>query len=158
MTLGGVGRAHPPHEPAPGGCRAHRNERLDVNQTMRRRIAALVCAAVVGLAPSAALAEGDSVANEAGIGALAAVGTLVYGPVKIVYAALGLVFGGAAWGLSGGDSDVLDAVITPSVRGDYVLTPEHIRMERDIEFMGRDPEYRFPQTAMLDDEEPLSYE
>ena len=128
-----------------------------MNETTRRRVAALVCALVVALAPTTALADDDALANEAGIGALAAVGTLVYGPVKIVYAAMGLVFGGAAWGLSGGDSEVLNAVITPSVRGDYVLTPEHIRMERDIEFMGRDPQYRFPQTAMLD-EEPLGYE
>jgi hypothetical protein len=82
------------------------------------------------------------------------VGTLFYGPTKIVYAVLGLVFGGAAWGLSGGDNSVLDAVITPSVRGDYVLTPEHVRMEREIEFMGRDPEYRYSQTAMVEDTTP----
>ncbi len=122
-----------------------------MNQTMRRRAAATVCALAIAMAPSMAAAEDDSMASEAGIGALAAVGTLIYGPAKIVYAALGLVFGGAAWGLSGGDNEVLERVITPSVRGDYVLTPEHIRMERSIEFYGRDPEYRYSQTAMVDE-------
>ena len=71
--------------------------------------------------------------------------------MKMVYALCGLVFGGMAWGLSGGDSDVMLAVVTPSVRGDYVVTPSHLRMERRLEFFGSDPEYR-AQTAMMDDD------
>jgi hypothetical protein len=123
-----------------------------MKQMMRRRTAAMVCALAIALAPSMAAAEqSEGMANEAGVGVLAAVGTLIYGPVKIVYAALGLVFGGAAWGLSGGDNEVLNAVITPSVRGDYVLTPAHVRMEESLEFFGRDPEYRYSETAMVDE-------
>ena len=122
-----------------------------MKEMMRRRGAALVCALAIAMAPQLASAQQETMANEAGIGALAALGTLVYGPAKIVYATLGLVFGSAAWGLSGGDNEVLSAVITPSVRGDYVLTPQHVRMERNIEFFGRDPEYRYAQTAMLDE-------
>jgi hypothetical protein len=76
------------------------------------------------------------------MGALAALGTLIYGPAKVVYALSGLIFGGLAWGLSGGDSDVLRAVVTPAVRGDYVLTPALLRGERPIEFFGKNPEYR----------------
>jgi len=119
---------------------------------MRRRVAATACALAIALAPGMASAvEDEGIANEAGVGAAAAIGTLVYGPAKIIYATLGLVFGGAAWGLSGGDNEVLNAVITPSVRGDYVLTPEHVRMERNLEFFGRDPEYRYSQTAMVEE-------
>jgi hypothetical protein len=62
--------------------------------------------------------------------------------VKVLYAGMGLLVGGFAWGLSGGDSNVLHAVITPAVRGDYVITPPLLRGERPIEFFGRDPEYR----------------
>jgi hypothetical protein len=98
--------------------------------------------------PAAARADlGSGLPNEGGIGAVAALSTLLYGPVKLTYATLGLVFGGAAWGLSGGDQSVLEAVVTPAVRGDYVVTPEHIRMERGIEFYGRDPQYREVQQA-----------
>jgi hypothetical protein len=86
--------------------------------------------------PGPAFAAGDT-ASEAGIGAGAALCSLIYGPVKIAYATLGLVFGGMAWGLSGGDSDVLDAVVTPAVRGDYVVTPAILRGERKLEFVGR---------------------
>ena len=107
------------------------------------------------LAPGVATA-GGSITNEAGIGALSALSTLVYGPVKIVYATTGLLIGGIAWGLSGGDPDVLAAVVTSAVRGDYVVTPAHMRMERSLEFFGQDPAYRTsaPHTAMLD-EAPL---
>lgn len=83
----------------------------------------------------------ESMGSEAGIGAGAAICSLVYGPVKIVYATLGLVFGGMAWALSGGDADVLDAVVTPAVRGDYVVTPSILRGERPLEFIGRRPGY-----------------
>ncbi len=108
------------------------------------------------LAPGVAIADEDSISNEAGIGALSALSSLVYGPVKIVYATTGLLIGGIAWGLSGGDPDVLAAVVTSAVRGDYVVTPAHMRMERSLEFFGQDPAYRRSEsrTAMLD-EDPL---
>jgi hypothetical protein len=110
--------------------------------------AALILA--VAAAPTAALAEQDSgLSNEAGIGALSALSTLLYGPVKLTYATLGLMIGGAAWGLSGGDPQVLDSVVTAAVRGDYVVTPEHIRMERGLEFYGRAPRYREVQQASV---------
>jgi hypothetical protein len=83
----------------------------------------------------------ESTAVEAGTGVGAALATLVYGPVKVVYSALGLVFGGFAWGLSGGDSSVMSAVITPAVRGDYVVTPSHLTGDRSLEFFGREQGY-----------------
>lgn len=117
------------------------------------RFRAIWIAAVlaVAVAPGAAIAEDDSMTAEAGIGVLAAISTLVYGPVKIVYATCGLIFGGLAWGLSGGDNDVMTAVVTPSVRGDYVVTPSNIRMEEPVEFFGRDPRYRSSRHAMVQD-------
>ncbi len=107
----------------------------------RARRALLACVVMIALAPQAARAQ-ESMQSEAGLGALAAFASLFYGPVKLIYATSGLIFGGLAWGLSGGDSDVLKAVITPSVRGDYVITPAILRGERPLEFFGRDPEYR----------------
>ena len=120
------------------------------------RGAALLCALVLALAPSVTGAEEkqEALTSEAVIGAAAALATLIYGPIKITYAALGLVFGGVAYGLSGGDSDVLEAVVTPAVRGDYVVTPANVRMNRSIEFFGREPEFRYSQTAMLPTEPP----
>ena len=119
----------------------------------RARAGLLACVLAVTLAPGVA-AAGESMTSEAGIGALAAISSLIYGPVKLVYAVSGLIVGGIAWGLSGGDPDVMAAVVTPAVRGDYVVTPTHLRRERPIEFFGQDPAYRASasQTAMMDDD------
>ena len=123
-----------------------------MKNTRRRRAVLLACILGLAIAPCPGFAEEDGLTNEAGVGMLAALSTLVYGPTKIVYASMGMVFGGVAWGLAGGDSDVMKAVITPSVRGDYVVTPAHIRMERSLEFLGRDPQYRATQHAMVSED------
>ena len=96
---------------------------------------------VLALVLQAGPARADDGASEAGVGVASAAATLIYGPTKVVYSLLGVVFGGFAYGLSGGDSDVMRAVITPAIRGDYVITPEHIRGERNVEFFGRSPDY-----------------
>lgn len=106
---------------------------------------AFVMAATVAAGPAAA----DDLGTEAGMGALAGISTLFYAPVKLVYATAGLLFGGIAWGLSGGDSDVMMAVMTPAVRGDYVITPAQLRMEDQIEFFGKDPAYRDSENQQL---------
>lgn len=118
----------------------------------RRRIRSvlLVAVLVVALQPGPAMAEG-SAGSEAGVGVGAALCSLVYGPTKIVYAILGGVFGGMAWALSGGDGEVANAVITPAVRGDYVVTPSHLRGEKPLEFIGRRPGYS--QDATMVEEE-----
>ena len=121
-----------------------------MNIAKRLKVALLTGVLAVTIAPGAALAD-TGMSAEGGMGALSAISSLVYGPVKLVYALCGLIFGGVAWGLSGGDSDVMLAVVTPSVRGDYVVTPSHLRMERRLEFFGSNPEYR-TQTAMMDDD------
>ena len=112
-----------------------------MTHSMSLRAVLLAGILAIAIQPGVARAE-DHVASEGGWGALSAISSLIYGPVKVCYAVLGTVFGGLAWGLSGGDSDVLHAVITPAVRGDYVITPSHIRGERTLEFLGRDPSYR----------------
>ncbi len=97
------------------------------------------------------MAAAESTRENAGMGAASAVCSLLYAPTKLVYAALGTVFGGLAWGLSGGDSDVLDAVLLPAVRGDYVVTPAHLRGEETLEFVGRRPGYE-GETAVVAEE------
>jgi hypothetical protein len=116
---------------------------------MKHRWSGLVLAALMASTVAAGPAAADEMTTEAGMGALAAVSTLVYAPVKLVYATAGLLFGGIAWGLSGGDSDVMMAVVTPAVRGDYVITPSHLRMEKSIEFFGKDPAYRDAQDQQV---------
>ncbi len=92
--------------------------------------------------PAAAMAgRSAEMSKQAGLGFGSAVGSLIYAPVKLCYAIGGLVVGGLAWAFSGGDNEVANVVLTPSILGDYVLTPEHLRGEKSIEFFGRDPDY-----------------
>ena len=113
-----------------------------MTRTTRTASVALACILLVGLHPGSAPAEEQSTGAAAGWGALSALTSLVYAPVKVVYAVGGLVVGGFAWVFSAGDNDVVRTVTTPAVRGDYVVTPEHLRGKRPLEFIGRDPEYR----------------
>ncbi len=112
------------------------------------RVTVMMGVLVFALQSSPVRAEGG--ASEAGAGTAAVIASLVYGPVKVVYSLLGVIFGGFAWGLSGGDTEVLSAVVTPAIRGDYVITPSHIRLERPIEFIGRQPNYR-EDTVVLEE-------
>ena len=106
---------------------------------MRRRAAVLACVLVLGASPALAQ-QSEPTYENGGLGAAAALCSLVYAPVKLTTAILGLVVGGFAYPLSGGDTDVMMSVINTSVRGDYVVTPSHLRGERPLEFFGRAPE------------------
>jgi hypothetical protein len=116
---------------------------LSRGRALRRLAVTLVCVVtLVASAGTAIASEKGDMAQEAGLGLGAVLVSLVYGPVKVVYAACGAVVGGLAFLFSGGDADVAGVIMTPSVRGDYVLTPSHLRGEREIEFLGRAPEAR----------------
>ncbi len=77
--------------------------------------------------------------EEVGYGVGSAVATLVYIPVKVVYAGLGLLTGGLGFVLSGGKADVANNIIYPSIRGNYVVTPSHLKGEEPIYFVGAPP-------------------
>ncbi len=118
--------------------------RLKRFRLRRFRVVLLTCLLAITLQPNGVRAEEGraSSSGAAAVGAAAGLCTLLYSPLKITYAALGLVIGGIAWGLSAGDANVLHALVTPSIRGDYVVTPEHSRGRRNLEFFGREPAYR----------------
>ena len=124
---------------APSTSRSRRPRRL-----VGSHLCALIGSAAIALAPAAALAgdDGLDMSKDGGLGAASAVASLIYAPIKLCYAIGGLVVGSMAWAFSGGDADVASVVFTPSVRGDYVVTREHLRGERPLEFFGRDPNYR----------------
>jgi hypothetical protein len=81
--------------------------------------------------------EAKETASHGGKGVAAGLSSVVYAPVKVAYAAGGSIVAGLAWVLSGGDSEVAKPIIDASVRGDYVVTPEHLTGERTLEFVGR---------------------
>ncbi|GJL67875.1 MAG: hypothetical protein NPIRA06_05100 [Nitrospirales bacterium] len=95
---------------------------------------------VVGLGATgvslAAEHELSSPTNEAGLGIGSALLTVVYFPVKLAYAILGGVVGSFTYGLTGGDLDTAKAVWEPSFYGTYVITPDHLKGNEPVRFIG----------------------
>ena len=87
-------------------------------------------------------AENGGREGEAGLGVAAGLISLFYAPAKVLYAAGGGLVAGLAYVVSGGDQQVVDPILTPALRGDYVVTPAHLRGEQQLEFVGREPEDR----------------
>jgi len=100
-----------------------------------------VLTASLAAAPPTALAwdqkqeEPHSSGGFVGVGAVLC--TLVYSPLKIGYASSGLVVGSLAWLWSFGNRRVTRPIFTAALRGDYVITPAHLRGERRLRFTGR---------------------
>ena len=97
---------------------------------------------ITSLSASPALAASNTL-REAGLGAGSAVCSLVYGPFKIAYATVGTILSGAAWLFTGGNGETAGRIYHSSLRGDYVVTPEHLTGKRNLEVVGRHPRYDY---------------
>ncbi|MFQ5850809.1 MAG: SH3 domain-containing protein [Candidatus Binatia bacterium] len=97
---------------------------------------------VYGQASQAAVqnqASEEVTAEEVGYGVGSVVASFFYAPIKLGYAGLGLVTGGLGDVLSAGDKDVANNIIRPAVRGDYVITPDHLQGKKPVGFIGSFP-------------------
>ena len=102
---------------------------------MKKFVAAMVIISFFLLTPFNAQAEGTL--SNVGYGLGAAFSSCVYSPVKVVYALAGALTGGIAYGLTVGNRDVADSIWVPSLRGDYVITPDMLKGTETVEFVGR---------------------
>jgi len=95
--------------------------------------------------PNTQAAE-EPVTEEMGYGVGAALASVFYIPAKVTYAGLGLLTGGIGYVLSGGRADVANNIIYPAVRGNYVVTPSHLKGTEPIYFVGAAPSELQPET------------
>ncbi len=99
--------------------------------------------AIVGLlivltgSPAIAAEGSDSSAGGVALEATSWLLTIPYGAVKVAYALGGGIVGGLAWVVTGGNTEVAEAVWVPSITGDYIVRPENLSGERPIHFVGR---------------------
>ena len=107
----------------------------------------LVLALAVASAAHAEEKQERNLGAHFGLGVGAAVCSLVYGPVKVIYATLGTVTSGFAWLFTGGRTDLAREIITASVRGDYVVTPENLTFNEPLVFTGRQGPLDEPKEA-----------
>jgi hypothetical protein len=114
----------------PGGC--------DLTTRMRpgggRAVALFVLVLVLLPGPAAAGDEEKAPGGFATAGSLLC--TLVYSPVKLAYAASGLLVGSMAWLWSFGSERVSRPIYRAALKGDYVVLPEHLTGARKLEFRG----------------------
>jgi len=88
----------------------------------------------------------EPVGQEAGYGVGAALASVFYIPAKVTYAGFGLLAGGLGYLFSGGRADVANNIIYPAVRGNYVVTPNHLKGTDPIYFVGPAPDAPQPET------------
>lgn len=69
----------------------------------------------------------DSAWKEAGLGVASVLGSAIYSPVKVHYAALGAVTGGVAWIVTGGNTEFAQTIWEPALGGNYLITPQVLR-------------------------------
>ena len=91
---------------------------------------------IVALAPSASAAGFGTEAVQ-GLGSYFL--TMPYGGIKLAVAVLGGLAGGMGFLFTGGDRLTADKIWGPSLGGEYVITPEHLRGQKDLHFFGKAP-------------------
>jgi len=107
-----------------------------------RRSKVAACAVVLGISLVGAPAHAtESAAAQAGLGLGSFAASLLYAPVKIIYATGGLIVGGFAYALTAGDLETAQTIWIPSTLGDYVITPSMLTGDETPQFIGRDPAY-----------------
>lgn len=83
-----------------------------------------------------AASSGDSTPSGVGIQAGSALSTILYFPFKAAFALGGGVVGGLAYAFSGGSEQTAKSIWIPSIYGTYVITPDHLRGDKPIRFLG----------------------
>jgi hypothetical protein len=100
--------------------------------------------------PSNDSSEGGN-ASSAGMGAAAGLSTLLYLPLKAAFAIGGGIVGGLAYAFSGGNENAAKSIWTTSLYGTYIITPDHLRGDRPIRFLGvAEPDASATAIAPLD--------
>jgi hypothetical protein len=90
--------------------------------------------------------EAELTWKSVGSGVGAAASNVVYVPAKLVYGALGGIFGGAGYALTGGNQGVSNTIWRSSLGGDYIITPDMITGRAPVHFSGPTSTAALPET------------
>jgi hypothetical protein len=96
---------------------------------------------IVALAAGPAFAgteapRSEKTLKDAGLEFLSLLATIPYGAAKIGYAITGATVGGLEYAWSEGQSQPAQEIWESSMRGTYIITPEHLKGEEPIKFFG----------------------
>lgn len=104
--------------------------------------------------------EGSTEATESqgALGIAAVLVTIPYSIFKVVFALSGGIVGGLAYVFSGADEKIAKKVWDVSVRGTYVITPDHLRGDKSVRFLGVPPEEEAAAELPLGEPAPMAPE
>jgi hypothetical protein len=123
---------------------SHRITERSFETYSKQSVIAALTIALLAVPISAGWAQGNpgqdqihsATPTQFGIGAASVLLSIPYGAAKVTYAALGGIIGGFTYLFSAGDKEAAKAVWTPSLNGTYVLTPDHLKGDKPIRFIG----------------------
>jgi len=78
----------------------------------------------------------QTTASQFGLGVSSFFLTIPYGLIKVVYATMGGIIGGFTYALTAGNERAAKAVWDTSLRGTYVITPDHLKGDKAVRFLG----------------------
>jgi len=78
----------------------------------------------------------QTTASQFGLGVSSFFLTIPYGLAKVVYATMGGIIGGFTYALTAGNERAAKAVWDTSLRGTYVITPDHLKGDKAVRFLG----------------------
>lgn len=91
-------------------------------------------AASPAICPAASSQEGTP--SGAGMHAASGALTVLYFPVKAAFALCGGVVGGLTYAFTAGDTSAAQSVWKTSMYGTYLITPDHLKGNRPVQFLG----------------------
>lgn len=80
--------------------------------------------------------QGGSPATELAQGFASFLLTPVYAAFKLTFAGLGLITGSAAYALTVGNRQVAEKIWKQTLKGTYIITPDHLTGRKPIQFVG----------------------
>lgn len=95
---------------------------------------------IVAPAAVAQSEETEGTGSQYGLGVSSVLLTIPYGLIKAVMATMGGLVGGLTYTFSGFDDRAAKAVWYTSMRGTYVITPDHLRGTKAVRFFGLPPQ------------------
>lgn len=94
-------------------------------------------------------------ASSAGMQAAAVFSTILYAPFKLAFAIGGGIVGGLTYAFTGGNESAAKSVWTTSMYGTYLITPEHLRGDKAIRFLGVPDSTDMPSQVETPYQEPV---
>ena len=89
----------------------------------------------------------ESLPATAGLGLASFLATIPYGVAKIGYAIAGGIAGGLEYLYEGKKTPAVEEIWDSSLGGTYILTPDHLRGKKEIEFVGKTKPQPSPSPA-----------